>query len=323
MLERRPVPSRLSKLSVDEIRERYARADQPVSPQTLSKLKRDPRHGVRQIYEALKKRYERDSVERTRLDAMLNFERVLWRAGVQHIAGVDEVGMGPLAGPVIAAAVVFPPHTELDGIDDSKKLDIEQRMEAERRIRATASAIAIGRAEVTEIDTVNIYHAGLLAMRRAVEALPMRPQHVLVDARTIPGVDMPQNCFDKGDGLDFSIAAASIVAKVHRDRLMDELAREHPGYGFERHKGYCTPEHQDAIRRLGPCTIHRKSFTFIRELRGEYSRLFYDLKQRLDSAEAAAELEAVEQELAACRDALSDDEQRKLKLVLSRRWRAL
>ena len=91
-------------------------------------------------------------------------------------------------------------------------------------------------------------------------------------------MDVPQNCFDKGDGLDFSIAAASIVAKVHRDRMMDELAREHPGYGFERHKGYCTPEHQDAIRRLGPCAIHRKSFTFIRELRGEYSTLFYDLK---------------------------------------------
>jgi len=105
----RTVPSRLSKLSVDEIRERYARADEPVSAQTLSKLKRDPRHGVRAIYEALKKRYERDSAERTRLDAMLNFERVLWRAGVLHIAGVDEVGMGPLAGPVIAAAVVFPP----------------------------------------------------------------------------------------------------------------------------------------------------------------------------------------------------------------------
>ena len=284
------MPSKLSKLSVDEIRERYARADEPVSPQTLSKLKRDPRHGVRLIYATLKKRYERDSAERTRLDAMLNFERVLWRAGVQHIAGVDEVGMGPLAGPVIAAAVVFPPHTELHGIDDSKKLDVEQRVDAERRIRAAASGIGIGRAEVEEIDTVNIYHAGLLAMRRAVEALPMRPQHVLVDARSIPGVDVPQNCFDKGDGLDFSIAAASIVAKVHRDRLMDELAREHPGYGFERHKGYCTPEHQDAIRRLGPCAIHRKSFTFIRELRGEYSTLFYDLKRRLDTAAAAAEL---------------------------------
>jgi ribonuclease HII len=146
---------------------------------------------------------------------------------------------------------------------------------------------------------------------------------VLVDARSIPGVDVPQNCFDKGDGLDFSIAAASIVAKVHRDRVMDELAREHPEYGFERHKGYCTPEHQDAIRRLGPCAIHRKSFTFIRELRGEYSALFYDLKRRLDAAAAPAELQAIDAELAACRDALDDNEQRKLKLVLSRRWRAL
>ena len=317
------MPPKLSKLSVDEIRERYARADEPVSPQTLSKLKRDPRHGVRLIYAALKKRYERDSAERTRLDAMLNFERVLWRAGIQHIAGVDEVGMGPLAGPVIAAAVVFPPHTELHGIDDSKRLDVEQRVDAERRIRAAASGIGIGRAEVAEIDTVNIYHAGLLAMRRAVEALPMRPQHVLVDARSIPGVEAPQNCFDKGDGLDFSIAAASIVAKVHRDRLMNELASEHPGYGFDRHKGYCTPEHQDAIRRLGPCAIHRKSFTFIRELRGEYSLLFYELKRRLYTATAAAELQTIEQELGANRDALSESEHRKLRLVLSRRWRAL
>jgi ribonuclease HII len=317
------MPSSLSQLSVDEIRERYARASEPVSAQMLSKLKRDPRHGVQQIYASLKKRYERDNAERTRLEAMLNFERVLWRAGVRHIAGVDEVGMGPLAGPVIAAAVVFPPHTELAGIDDSKKLDVAQRVDAERRIREIASGIGIGRAEVAEIDSLNIYHAGLLAMRRAVEALPMRPQHVLVDARSIPGVDVPQNSFEKGDGLDFSIAAASIVAKVHRDGLMDELAREHPGYGFERHKGYCTPEHQDAIRKLGPCLVHRTSFTFIRELRGEYSSLFYDLKQRLDAAAAAAELDALDGELGAVRDALSDSEQRKLRLVLSRRWRSL
>jgi ribonuclease HII len=317
------MPSSLSKLSIDEIRERYARPSAPVSAQALSKLKRDPRQGVREIYAALKKRYERDAAERARLDAMLNFERVLWGAGIAHIAGVDEVGMGPLAGPVIAAAVVFPPHTDLDGIDDSKKLDALERLDADRRIREVASGIGIGRADVAEIDSVNIYHAGLLAMRRAVEALPLRPQHVLVDARAIPGVDVPQNRFNKGDGLNFSIAAASIVAKVYRDGLMDALASEHPGYGFERHKGYCTPEHQDAIRRLGPCPIHRTSFTFLRELRGEYSTLFYGLKQRLDDAAAAIELQVVEQELEACRDALSDNEQRKLRLVLSRRWRTV
>ena len=105
---------------------------------------------------------------------------------------------------------------------------------------------------MAEIDSVNIYHAGLLAMRRALEALPIAPQHVLVDARTIPGVDAPQNCFNKGDGIDFSIAAASIVAKTHRDRLMDELALQFPLYGFERHKGYSTPEHQAAISAHGP-----------------------------------------------------------------------
>jgi len=317
------VTSTLSKLSVDEVRARYAGTDVPVTPQALNKLKRDPRSGVRQIYDALKKRYERDSAERTRLDAMLNFERVLWRAGVQHIAGVDEVGMGPLAGPVIAAAVIFPPHTELDGIDDSKRLDLAQRLDAERRIRGVATAIGIGAAEVGEIDTVNIYQAGLLAMRRAIEALSIRPQHVLVDARNIPGVDVPQNSFNKGDGIDFSIAAASIVAKTHRDRLMNELATQFPAYGFERHKGYSTPEHQAAIRAHGPCAIHRTSFTFIRELCGEYSTLFYELKSRLDVAAARPELQALDDELAACAGALAENEQRKLKLVLSRRWKAL
>ena len=313
----------LAKQSIEEIRERYTSADAHVTPQALNKLKRDPRHGVRQIYESLKKRYERDSAERTRLDAMLNFERVLWRAGVQHIAGVDEVGMGPLAGPVIAAAVIFPPHTELPGIDDSKRLDLEQRLDAERRVRGAATAIGIGVADVAEIDSVNIYHAGLLAMRRALEALPVVPQHVLVDARTIPGVDAPQNCFNKGDGIDFSIAAASIIAKTHRDRLMDDLALAFPLYGFERHKGYSTPEHQAAISAHGPCAIHRKSFTFIRELRGEYSALFYDLKQRIAAAAAAAELQAVDDEVGTCRDALAEHEQRKLRLTLSRRWKAL
>jgi ribonuclease HII len=313
----------LARLSIEEIRERYARADAPVTPQALNKLKRDPRQGVRQIYESLKKRYEREFSERTRLDAMLNFERVLWRAGVQHIAGVDEVGMGPLAGPVIAAAVVFPPHTELPGIDDSKRLDLEQRSDAERRIRAVAAGIGIGRAEVAEIDDVNIYHAGLLAMRRAVEALPMRPQHVLVDARSVPGVEVPQNCFNKGDGINFSIAAASIVAKMHRDRLMDELALTYPRYGFERHKGYSTPEHQEAIRTHGPCEVHRRSFTYIRELCGEYSPLFYEIKARLDAAAAHADLQALDDELGACAAALAEHEQRKLKLVLSRRWKSL
>jgi ribonuclease HII len=313
----------LSKLSVEEIRERFARADQPVTPQILNKLKRDSRQGVRQIYEVLKKRHDRERTERLRLDAMLNFERVLWRSGVHSIAGVDEVGTGPLAGPVVAAAVVFAPHTELPGIDDSKKLDPEQRATAEETIRAAAAGIGVGVADVGEIDRLNIYQAALLAMRRAVEALPARPQHVLVDARSIPGVDIPQNCFNKGDGINFSIAAASIIAKTHRDRLMNELAHTYPQYGFERHKGYGTPEHQDAIRRLGPCAIHRMSFTFMREIRGEYSEVFYTMKDHLEGTRDHAVLMSLEEELAERRSELSEDEQRKLRLMLSRRWKAL
>ena len=314
---------RLEAMSIDEIRRRYIDSDEPVSAQTLSRLLRDPRPGVRRLHDALKKRYERERTERLRLEAMRHFELCLWKSGVRDIAGVDEVGMGPLAGPVVAAAVMFPPETEIAGVDDSKRLDPETRTTLAGEIRVKASGIGIGMASVQEIDTLNIYHAGLLAMRRAVEALPRCPQHVLVDARTVPGVQVPQNTFNKGDGINFSIAAASIIAKTERDRMMVELDGEYPGYGFAAHKGYSTPEHQAAISAHGPCTIHRRSFTFIRELCGEYSALFYDLKGRLDAAAAHADLQALDDELAACMGALAEHEQRKLKLVLSRRWKAL
>ncbi len=313
----------LSELSIEEIREKFARPDHLVTPQLLNKLKRDPRQGVRQIYESLKKRHGRERAESLRLDAMLNFERVLWKSGIQHIAGVDEAGTGPLAGPVVAAAVVFPPQTEVPGVDDSKRLDPEQRAAAEGRIRAAASGIGVGVADVGEIDRINIYRAALLAMQRALQALPVRPQHVLVDARAIPEIEQPQNCFNKGDGINFSIAAASIIAKTHRDRLMTELARTYPEYGFERHKGYGTAEHQEAIRRHGPSPVHRLSFDFIRELCGEYCDLFYDLKHELETAASALGLREFESRFAEASPRLAESEQRKLRLMLSRRWKTL
>ena len=182
---------RLEAMSIDEIRRRYIDSDEPVSAQTLSRLLRDPRPGVRRLHDALKKRYERERTERQRLEAMRHFELCLWKSGVRDIAGVDEVGMGPLAGPVVAAAVMFPPETEIAGVDDSKRLDPETRTTLAGEIRVKASGIGIGMASVQEIDTLNIYHAGLLAMRRAVEALPRCPQHVLVDARTVPDGEPP------------------------------------------------------------------------------------------------------------------------------------
>src|SRR5262249_36318227 len=157
-------------------------------------------------------------------------ERVLWKSGVQAVAGVDEAGTGPLAGPVVAAAVIFPPGTEFAGIDDSKRLDVEQRAKMEGIIRRTATGVGVGLVEVGEIDRLNIYHAALLAMRRAVEALPVKPDHLLIDARVIPAVLIPQNSFYKGDGINFSIAAASIIAKTYRDRLMEGLEKIYPGY---------------------------------------------------------------------------------------------
>jgi ribonuclease HII len=314
---------KLQNLSVGEIRGQLLDGSQPVTAHLLKALGRDPRQGVRKIYELAKRRYEKERAERLRLDSMLNFERVLWRTGIKSIAGVDEVGVGPLAGPVVAAAVVFPPGAELAGIDDSKRLDPDQRAKMETAIRGAGAAIGIGTADVGEIDRLNIYHAALLAMRRAVEALPSTPEHILVDARTIPGVVVPQNSFFKGDGINFSIAAASIIAKTYRDRLMEELEKDYPGYGFSQHKGYSTPEHQSAIRGLGPCPIHRMSFQFIRELCGEFAALFYELKQELEAVDSAAALRGFEKTLKERWPELGEREQRKIRLMVSRRWNAV
>ncbi len=314
--------TRLSGLSIAQIRSRYIHGMERLTPQLLHQLRHDTREGVRKFTTVLERRYERQRGARARLDGMLNFERVLWKTGVARIAGVDESGMGPLAGPVVAAAVVFAPGTAIDGIDDSKKLDAYEREAAEAAIREHASGIGLGMANVGEIDHCNIYHAGLLAMRRAVEALPVPPQHVLVDARTIPDVTIPQNSFNHGDGLNFSIAAASILAKTHRDRIMATLDREYPEYGFARHKGYGTAEHQDAIRTHGPCPIHRMSFPVIREWCGEYSAEFYALARRLTSAKSADALKASAQTLDDRRASLADPEARKLRIMLARRWKA-
>src|SRR6476646_3393485 len=153
--------SRVEELSVDEIRKRYAESKDPVSAQILTRLQRDKRQGVQRLYAALKKRFERERDERVRLDSMRHFERVLWRSGVRDIAGVDEAGVAPLAGPVVAAAVVFPPETEIAGVDDSKKLDPQTRAALAVQIRARAAGVAVGIASVEEIDRLNIYHASL------------------------------------------------------------------------------------------------------------------------------------------------------------------
>lgn len=258
-------------LFLARIRERHLVCGEPISAALLRQLRADPRVAARRLAEQLEREQRRRREEKARLERMLHFERILWRAGITRVAGVDEAGVGPLAGPVVAAAVVFRPGTSIPGVDDSKKLSPKRRRELARRIRAEAAGIGIGTADPDEIDRLNIYQASLLAMHRAVRALPEQPEHVLVDARTIPDLDLPQNAFQKGDGINFSIAAASIIAKVHRDELMDRLDLLYPGYGFARHKGYPTPEHQQALSKLGPSPVHRHSYALVAEAAGRMS----------------------------------------------------
>jgi ribonuclease HII len=188
------------------------------------------------------------------------FEDEARTAGRLAVAGVDEVGRGALCGPVVAAAVVLGEEFDTEGLDDSKRLTARQRERQAARIRERARAFATGVAGPAEIDAVNILQATLLAMRRAVLALPLRPDLVLVDALTIPDLDVEQRPIVKGDAQSVSIAAASILAKVTRDALMAELDARHPGYGLARNMGYACQDHRDALRRMGPSPIHRRSF---------------------------------------------------------------
>lgn len=190
-------------------------------------------------------------------------ERELWAEGLSRVAGVDEAGMGPLAGPVVAAAVIFPPGEGLRGVYDSKQLTAARRVELAESIRQNALAFSIVAVEPPEIDRLNIYQAGLVAMVRAVDGLAQRPEYVLVDGRKISGLEIPQEKVVKGDSKCHAIAAASILAKTTRDRLMADYDAQYPGYGFASHKGYPTTSHRDAIRELGPSPIHRRSFMLL------------------------------------------------------------
>jgi len=188
------------------------------------------------------------------------FERALWRQGYRRVAGIDEAGRGPLAGPVVAAAVVVPEGFVLDGVDDSKKLPPEKREEIFALLCSGAADVGVGIIGHEVIDEINILNATFRAMHAAVRNLSLPADYLLVDGNRFTGGPLPYAAIVKGDARCFSIAAASIVAKVSRDRLMIEYDCQFPGYGFAQHKGYGTPEHRDAIARLGRCPIHRRSF---------------------------------------------------------------
>lgn len=199
-------------------------------------------------------------------DALIEFDEKLRREGYGRLCGTDEVGRGPLAGPVVAAAVVFGPGPAVTGLSDSKKLSPSKRSQLRELILSSGAMIGLGSAGPEEIDTVNILRASMAAMLRAVSSLPEPPDLVLVDGnQPIRGLTLPQKTIVKGDALSAAIAAASIIAKQHRDALMANYAETYPGYGFEEHAGYGTKAHLEAIIRLGPSPIHRKTFRGVRE----------------------------------------------------------
>jgi ribonuclease HII len=250
-------------MTVDQIA--FHLAENQIGPVEIELLQNDSRTGVRKCVERFLARRQADSREQKRLHALFAYESEARCSGYTYIAGIDEVGRGPLAGPVVAAAVILPEDAYIKGINDSKLLSAQKREQLYSIIIEKAVAWSVGVGEVVEIDTVNILNANKMAMMRAVDSLAVQPDFVLVDALKLDGLHCPQRAIISGDRLSASIAAASIVAKVTRDRWMREMDKVFGGYGFAQNKGYATAEHLAALQKLGACPMHRKSFLHLTE----------------------------------------------------------
>jgi ribonuclease HII len=255
-----------------ELRRRVEAAHGARRRRLLAALRADRRVGARRLAEAEARAARERAAESRRIARLLALRRALLAAGARIVAGVDEAGVGPLAGPVVAAAVVLPQRVDLPGLDDSKRLSPAARERLAVAIRSQALACAVAEVSPAEIDARDVLRAAQEAMRRALAALALRPDHALVDGRPLPGLGCAQTAIPGGDARDASIAAASIVAKVHRDARMRELDRAHPGYGLAVHMGYPTAAHLAALRRLGPSPVHRRSFAPVAELLGRARR---------------------------------------------------
>ena len=244
--------------SIAQIKEEFAQAGPEGLPALYAAYDGDTRTGVQNLIAQYRKKEEALRHERERLEQMKTYERQ--HADCALICGIDEAGRGPLAGPVVAGAVILPKDCAILYLNDSKKLSAAKRNLLYDEIMKKATAVGVGMASPARIDEINILQATYEAMRQAIEKLGVRPDLLLNDAVTIPGVEISQVPIIKGDAKSVSIAAASIIAKVTRDRLMLQYDEILPGYGFAKHKGYGSSEHIEAIRRLGPTPIHRQTF---------------------------------------------------------------
>lgn len=244
--------------SIQEIKDEFKAAPEAELSALCGIYKEDERKGVQNLILQANKKMEKLEAEKERIYMMQEYERKYEHLG--YVCGIDEAGRGPFAGPVVAAAVILPKNCELLYVNDSKQLSEKKREELYVKIRETALAIGVGYADARRIDQINILQATYEAMREAVSKLRITPQVLLNDAVTIPGMTIPQVPIVKGDAKSLSIAAASIIAKVTRDRLMREYDKIIPGYGFASNKGYGSPEHIEAIRELGITPLHRRTF---------------------------------------------------------------
>ncbi len=253
-----------AKMTIKEIEALFASGE--VTDELLKMCREDTRKAVGPLL----RRYERSQAERARVAALYTYEEKALAEGYELIAGVDEAGRGPLAGPVSVAAVILPRGLYLPHLNDSKKISPRQREELYEEIREKAVAVGTSLIDAEIIDRVNIYQATINGMYEAIFALKPAPDQVFIDAVRLEQLPMPSLSIIKGDAKSASIAAASIIAKVTRDRLMDDYDREYPQYGFSRHKGYGTAEHIEALKKYGPCPIHRKSFEPVKSISARF-----------------------------------------------------
>ena len=250
--------------TIKEVKERLAMIDELDHP-LFEELILDGRAGVQAAISKRKRELQKQVDEDLRLEKMLAYEKELYTQGIQLIAGVDEVGRGPLAGPVVAAAVILPENCKIPGLNDSKKIPKSKHKEIYEAVLQNAIAIGIGVKDNQVIDQVNIYEATKLAMLEAIQELDPRPQHLLIDAMRLD-LPIPQTSIIKGDANSLSIAAASIVAKVTRDQMMEEFDCEYPGYDFTQNAGYGTANHLAGLDQLGVTPIHRRSFEPVKSM---------------------------------------------------------
>lgn len=241
-------------------------SDTSVDKEIVATLRKDDRLGVKKLLEAYEKKIEKKAKLKVEYKQKSIYEEKCYTLGLNKICGVDEVGRGPLAGPVVAAAVILKKNSYFEGLTDSKKLSEKKREELDEKIRKEALAYAIAAVDNTTIEQYNIYQASKIAMKKAVESLDIKPDYILVDAMPLDNVEIKSHSIIKGDEKSISIAAASVLAKVYRDKLMKQYAKQYPYYDFENNMGYGTKKHLEGLKQYGISPIHRRDFEPIKSM---------------------------------------------------------